>query len=314
MSTNEVVEIEIQKLGVDICNIRQGSWDVDEEIVNSVRSRGIIQPLLVRPTYSHPDGKEFGIVCGSRRFHAALEAGLPRVPCVIKEMNDLEALSASMIENRQRSDTPTWLDIESVGKIYNTLQDKSHEEKINYIATLTGIASSTVEKYLDIFFLPEEIKGLLREPNERTKRQSETLLIYQSRSSDKKLPIGHAACLAEIKDIDLNKLMEIAVFVMDKKYEVVEQLIKYVKMYPDKTIDEIYDEMIKRVYGTYEKIIRFDSETWHAIEEACMDKQMTYDELIKKIIRERLEKEGYLETNEVIKVKLAEEEKGYVEV
>lgn len=314
MSDRKIHDIKIEKLGVDVCNIRQGSWNYDQELINSVKTAGIKQALLVRPIKSQPEGKEYGIVCGSRRYHAALAADLEEVPCQIEEMDDLEALSTSMIENRQRSDTPTWLDIESVGRIYNALQDISHEEKIEYIINSTGMSHSTIERYLNIFFLPEEVKGLLRNPDERTTQQSETLLLYQARASDKTLSIGNAACLSEIKNLEKGKLMETAVFIMDKSNEAAEKLVKYVKIYPDKPINEIYDEIIEKVYGKYEKSIRFDKETWDAITRACMARQMIYDRYLIKIINDRLEKDGYLGVQKAIELEMAEEEKEYVAV
>lgn len=312
MPNREVHEVYLDKLGVDVCNIRCGFWDYDEELVNSVKTAGIKQPLVVRPISDGLDEKEYGIVCGSRRYHAALVAGLEKVPCLIDEMDDLEAYATSMIENRQRSDTPTWADIEYVGKIYNAIENRTHKGKTEYITEKTGMSCSTVEKYLNIFSLPEEIKGLLRKPNERTKRQEETLMLYQTRLSDRVLSIGSAACLVEMKDLDLNKLMEMAVFIMDKSVEIAEKLVTFVRMYPDKSISEIYNEMIRKVYGIYEKVFRFDSETWRAIENACMDRQMPYDTYIKKIIRERLHKDGYLGVKETIDLEIAEEEKDFV--
>ena len=71
MKNKEIHEIQIEKLGVDICNIREGTWNYDEEFVNSVKNTGILQPILVRPVSDNMYNKEFGVVCGSRRYHAA---------------------------------------------------------------------------------------------------------------------------------------------------------------------------------------------------------------------------------------------------
>jgi len=70
-----------------------------EELVASVREKGILQPLLVRPT---PDGYE--LVAGERRFRAAEAAGLSTVPAVVRRLTDREALEAALVENVQRAD------------------------------------------------------------------------------------------------------------------------------------------------------------------------------------------------------------------
>ena len=73
-----------------------------QSLVDSVRERGILQPLLVR---QHPDdGSIFEIIAGERRWRAAQLAGLHQVPVVIRELSDREALEIALIENIQRQD------------------------------------------------------------------------------------------------------------------------------------------------------------------------------------------------------------------
>jgi len=70
-----------------------------EELVASIREKGILQPVLVRPT---PDGYE--LVAGERRFRAAESAGLSTIPAVVRKLTDREALAAALVENVQRTD------------------------------------------------------------------------------------------------------------------------------------------------------------------------------------------------------------------
>ncbi len=72
------------------------------ELVDSIRTRGILQPLLVRPHPKQP-GK-FQIIAGERRWRAAQQAGLHDVPVLIRELADTEAMAASLVENLQRQD------------------------------------------------------------------------------------------------------------------------------------------------------------------------------------------------------------------
>src|SRR5204862_6174999 len=70
-----------------------------QELINSIRQHGIIQPLIVRQA-----GARFELIAGERRWRAAQEVGLASVPAIIRTANDLEVLELSLIENLQRAD------------------------------------------------------------------------------------------------------------------------------------------------------------------------------------------------------------------
>lgn len=70
-----------------------------EELVESIRQRGIIQPLIVRP---HQE--DFELIAGERRWRAAKEAGLTEAPVIVRQATDLEVLEMALIENLQRAD------------------------------------------------------------------------------------------------------------------------------------------------------------------------------------------------------------------
>lgn len=76
--------------------------DALEELTNSIRDKGIIQPIVVRPVAGQPD--EYQIVAGERRWRAAQKARLHEVPVVIRAFTDAEALEVALIENIQRAD------------------------------------------------------------------------------------------------------------------------------------------------------------------------------------------------------------------
>jgi len=73
-----------------------------DELANSIREKGILQPIVVRPVPGQPD--EFQIVAGERRWRAAQKARLHEVPVVIRAFTDAEALEVALIENIQRAD------------------------------------------------------------------------------------------------------------------------------------------------------------------------------------------------------------------
>ena len=74
-----------------------------EELAASIRSQGVIQPLLVRPRRTET-ATVYEIVAGERRWRAAQRAGLTEVPVLLREMSDEDALTAALIENLQRED------------------------------------------------------------------------------------------------------------------------------------------------------------------------------------------------------------------
>jgi ParB family chromosome partitioning protein len=73
--------------------------DALQELIDSIRQHGIIQPLIVRQV-----GARFELIAGERRWRAAQEIGLTEVPAIIRRANDLEVLELSLIENLQRAD------------------------------------------------------------------------------------------------------------------------------------------------------------------------------------------------------------------
>ena len=84
-----------------------------EELAESIRRQGIIQPLLVRPL---EDGERYQIVAGERRWRAAAKAGLTEVPVYVRHMDEQEAMAAALIENLQREDLANALRLLQLGE------------------------------------------------------------------------------------------------------------------------------------------------------------------------------------------------------
>ena len=124
------------------------------ELTESVRTQGIIQPLVVTP-----EGEGWTIIAGERRWRAAQRAGLEEVPVVVREVADArELLELALVENLQRSDLNPLEEAEA----YAALQEKfglSQEE----VAARVGKARTTVTNSLRLLRLPEEVRELLRD-------------------------------------------------------------------------------------------------------------------------------------------------------
>jgi ParB/RepB/Spo0J family partition protein len=90
--------VEISKVFVGKTNVRKSPGDVGD-LVDSVREKGILEPVLARPI-----GGRYELIVGSRRFEAAKIVGLKKIPAIVRPMTDEEAIIVSLVENIQRRD------------------------------------------------------------------------------------------------------------------------------------------------------------------------------------------------------------------
>ena len=119
-----------------------------EELTQSIKKNGIIQPIAVRP---HNDGK-YEIVAGERRWLAAQNAGLHEVPVVILELNDTQSLELAIIENIQREDLNSIEEAKGYAKLMSEF-NYDHEKLSEYM----GKSRSHISNTLRLLSLPQEI-------------------------------------------------------------------------------------------------------------------------------------------------------------
>ena len=127
-----------------------------EELANSIKKNGIIQPVAVRQSKS--DINKYEIVAGERRWLAAQKAGLHEIPVNILELSDVESLEVAIVENIQRDDlTP----IEEA-RGYKRLSEEFKYDHEN-ISKLMSKSRSHISNTLRLLTLPEDIIGMLEE-------------------------------------------------------------------------------------------------------------------------------------------------------
>jgi ParB family chromosome partitioning protein len=137
-------------------NPRRAFADAElEELAASVRERGIIQPIIVRPLRSVDD--EFEIIAGERRWRAAQRAALHEVPVVVIEATDAEALQLAIIENVQRADLNALEEAEGYRALIDEF-DNSQDE----IARIVGKSRSHVANTLRLLKLSDAVKAHIR--------------------------------------------------------------------------------------------------------------------------------------------------------
>jgi len=147
--------VPIEYLRPNPRNPRRNFSDIElEELAQSIRQRGVIQPVVVRAVRGAKDSYE--IIAGERRWRAAQRAGLHEVPIVPVEASDSEALELAIIENVQRSDLNP---LEEAGG-YQALASEyrhSHDD----IAKIVGKSRSHVTNTLRLLKLPEPVKAYI---------------------------------------------------------------------------------------------------------------------------------------------------------
>ena len=140
------------------------------QLAASIREQGVLQPILVTPT---PGGR-YRIVAGERRYRAAREAGLERVPCVVRELDATQQMEIALIENLQRED----LNPMDAAQGIRALMDQCGYTQ-EQAAERLGKSRPAVANLLRLLTLPEDIAALVR---------------------DGSLSAGHARVLAGLHD------------------------------------------------------------------------------------------------------------------
>ena len=171
-----------------------------EDLTNSIKERGVIQPIIVRKSSS--DNSKFEIIAGERRWLAARQAGLHSIPVVVTEADDLKSLEFAIVENVQRHDLNPLE--EALG--YKRLIDEfSYDQE--KVSKFIGKSRSYITNSLRLLNLPKEILNYLEE---------------------KKLTSGHAKIL-----VGLDNALFIANKIIEKKLSV-RQAENFVKIFKKK--------------------------------------------------------------------------------
>ncbi len=153
-----------------------------QELSNSIKERGVIQPIIVRK--SKDKNSKYEIIAGERRWLAAQKAGLHEVPVVITDVDDLKSLEFAIIENVQRNDLNA---IEEAHGYQRLIKEFGYDQE--KVAKFIGKSRSHIANFLRLLLLPEDVLKLIEE---------------------KKLSVGHAKILIGLDNIQfiVNKIIE----------------------------------------------------------------------------------------------------------
>ena len=175
-----------------------------EDLTNSIKERGIIQPIIVRQSKNKTD--KFEIIAGERRWLAAQRAGLHTVPVVITEADDLKSLEFAIVENVQRHDLNPFEEAQGYKKL---IDDFNYDQA--KVSKFIGKSRSYIANSLRILTLPEDVVKLVE---------------------NKKLSAGHAKIL-----VGLENAIFVANKIVEKKLSVreAENFVKIFKINKQKT-------------------------------------------------------------------------------
>ena len=153
-----------------------------EELTNSIKERGMLQPIIVRKSLD--DGTKFEIIAGERRWLAAQKAGLHDVPVVVTEADDLKSLEFAIVENVQRHDLNPLEEAQG----YKRLIDEFYYDQ-EKVSKFIGKSRSYISNALRILTLPNDVIKLIE---------------------DQKLSTGHAKILVGLENASFvaNKIIE----------------------------------------------------------------------------------------------------------
>ena len=124
-----------------------------EELTNSIREKGVMSPLLVRPS---EDPNIFELIAGERRWRAAQRAGLHDVPVIVRDVDDKEALELAIIENVQRADLNPLEEAMGYGQLIEQF-DYTQQD----LAQVIGKSRSHVANTLRLLRLPEDVREMV---------------------------------------------------------------------------------------------------------------------------------------------------------
>jgi ParB family chromosome partitioning protein len=148
--------------------------DTLENLADSIRAQGVVQPIVVRPISGSGGEQRYEIIAGERRWRAAQIAGLANVPAVVREIADEAAIAMALIENIQREDLNPLEESRALDRLIREF-DLTHAEA----AEAVGRSRASVSNLLRLLDLSDKVKPLLE---------------------DRRLEMGHARALLGISD------------------------------------------------------------------------------------------------------------------
>lgn len=283
---SQITEVSIAKLFIGKSNVRKNVGDISE-LVDSIRQVGILEPLIVRPVAED----RYEIVVGNRRFNAAKVAGLERIPCLVKEMTDDEAIIASLTENIQRGD----ISEEEIAEAYTILHNINPKKWTQTVfARNVGKSQQWVSNllvaYQSLVKLRQSgvVSGMRSYPREH---EREAGIAPVKHLMDIEFAMRSEEVKRALPDNELQKKrVELAKAVIKLPQEDAKQVIDRFKMYPEKPIEEIREEALSKKTGVMLKTY-LPPRIARELDRVAEERQTSLEEVLPDVVRKGLERE-----------------------
>jgi len=281
------LQINTTRVSVGTVNVRRSPGDVSE-LTQSIKERGILEPLLVRPV-----GSRYELVVGSRRLEAAKALGMKKVPALVRPMSEEEALIVSLMENVQRRDLEPEEEYDGLMRLkrLNPARYSSSER----IARAIGKSRQYVE---DRIVAVEAVRSI-------RKAAKSQLEVKQAPTPHERkegvLPIKHATFLHRAEEAPTvrqlpeerraKKLTELAETIAELPQPQAERVVEHFVMAPQRPMEEI-----KKEVGALRAVkleILLDPRVADALRRAAEDRKTTMEGMASLAIHSWLRQQGY---------------------
>lgn len=221
-------EVELRKIQPNRLNPRlEFSKEGLDELADSIKEVGLLEPIIVRPK-----SENYEVVVGERRYRAALQAGLDKVPVIIREYSDAEVMKLNLIENVQRKD----LSAVEKGKMCKELLEKFPQEYPSQaiLAKSLGTSSKAIKSWLETVAMPKEVQ-------ERIAPETERRAVPAGKVDyDTVIRISH-----QIKEP--SKLVEVIDHIAENRIprRIATQVTRRITREPEKSVEQIFREAVE---------------------------------------------------------------------
>lgn len=282
-----VMQLELSKLFIGRTNVRKSVGDV-RELADSIREMGVLEPVLARPV-----GSRYELIIGSRRFAAAKDAGLKRIPAIVREMNDEEAIVVSLIENIQRKEIEPEEEYDAIMEL-RRLNPKSYGST-EQLAKALGKSRKYVEDHISAV---EVVRSLRKEA------KADIEVRQAPRPEERRegvLPVKHATFLHRAQEAptvqelprkeQYKKLAELAHTIAEMPRPEAENVVSHFVMAPQRPVERIVKEAT--TLHTVKLEIVLDPRVADALRRAAEDRGATMEAIAALALHSWLRQQGY---------------------
>jgi len=262
-----IEQIPVEKLTVSPLNVRKQVGSL-EELKDSIKSMGLLQPILVRPT---KEGLE--VVVGQRRFLACKSLGWKTIPAIIKDMTDREALILSLTENIQIDSIDPIDRANGVKRLIENLeQEMPRTQAIEWVAHNLGKVTNTIYDWLALLRTSEGVQAMIRERKIATEVGAR-LATLPEKTQEKVAEVIHEEYIPQRRAV--------------KIIEEIREKVKQETLFEPREIKEIVKETIEEL-EEYSVTVSFAGSLYKALSMEAQRKKTTIQEIVRRAVKEYL--------------------------